>query len=59
MEGSARRRNKLVHAGDPPPKWDELEDMLLAISDFLWICDFYQGYQWAANCISHATWETA
>jgi hypothetical protein len=55
LEKAVQRRNKLVHAGEPPPKWDELEEMLLAINDFLWICDLYQGHEWAANHISIST----
>jgi hypothetical protein len=43
--------NKLVHAGQPPPNIDELEEMLRAVNDFLWICDVYAGYGWAHQYI--------
>lgn len=62
LEKAIERRNKLVHAGEPPPKWDELEEMLRAVNDFLWICDVYQGHLWAAKYISpslYGGWESA
>jgi hypothetical protein len=52
LDEAVNRRNKLVHAGQPPPRWDELEEMLRAVNDFLWICDVYQGHVWAAKHIS-------
>jgi hypothetical protein len=55
LDEAVQRRNKLVHAGQPPPRWDELEEMLRAVNDFLWICDLYQGHEWAAKHISHET----
>jgi hypothetical protein len=55
LDKAVERRNKLVHAGQPPPGWDELEEMLRAINDFLWICDVYQGHVWAAKHISIPT----
>ncbi len=45
-------RNKLVHAGKTPPHRLELEEMLRAINDFLWICDVYEGRAWAAKHVS-------
>jgi hypothetical protein len=61
LDKAVERRNKLVHAGEPPPRWDELEEMLRAVNDFLWICDVYQGQVWAAKYISISilnTWES-
>ena len=57
LEKAVEHRNKLVHAGEPPPKWDELEEMLRAVNDFLWICDVYQGHVWAAKHISPSLYE--
>ncbi len=48
-------RNKLVHAGQQPPNHAELDQMLRAISDFLWICDVYSGQAWAGGYISAET----
>jgi hypothetical protein len=53
-------RNKLVHAGKTPPHRDKLEEMLLAVNDFLYVCDLYVGHVWAAEHISVQTrtaWE--
>jgi hypothetical protein len=52
LNDAVERRNKLVHAGESPPKPDELAEMLEAVNDFLWICDLYQGHVWAAKHIS-------
>lgn len=60
LDKAVERRNKLVHAGEPPPSLDELEEMLRAVNDFLWICDVYQGHDWAARYITIETqraWE--
>jgi hypothetical protein len=57
LEKAVESRNKLVNAGEPPPKWDELEEMLRAVNDFLWICDVYQGHAWAAKHISPSLYE--
>ena len=48
-------RNKLVHTGQPPPNSNELDKMLRAVSDFLWICDVYAGQRWACEYISAET----
>ena len=55
LERAAELRNKIVHAGKEPPNTDELDDLLDAIQDFLWICDLYAGNAWAGTYISHAT----
>jgi hypothetical protein len=52
LEEAVKCRNKLVHAGEPPPRWDKLEEMLRSVNDFLWICDVYEGHVWAAKHIS-------
>jgi hypothetical protein len=60
LQKAVRYRNKVVHAGEPPPGSDELEEMLQAVDDFLWICDAYAGHLWVADYISTATraaWE--
>jgi hypothetical protein len=60
LQSAARCRNKAVHEGEAPPGRKDLEEMLRAVSDFLWICDLYAGDIWAAEYISletHAAWE--
>ena len=53
IEKAVEFRNKVAHTGAVPPGQDDLDDMLRAIDDFLYICDFYAGYTWAAEFISH------
>jgi hypothetical protein len=55
LERAVEYRNKLVHAGKAPPHLMELEDMLRAVNDFLWICDLYEGYVWAGRHVSAET----
>jgi len=60
LERAVGCRNKVVHAGEPPPHGEKLEEMLRAIDDFLWICDAYAGHTWVAEFISTDTrtaWE--
>lgn len=55
LDEAVKHRNKLVHAGRLPPSREELEKMLRAINDFLWICDVYAGHGWAHEYISAET----
>jgi hypothetical protein len=55
LESGVEKRNKTVHAGEPPPVRSELETTLRAVNDLLWICDFYLGNTWAAAYISPET----
>ena len=53
-------RNDITHKGQPEKgkealRIDNLEDMLLAVQDLLWLLDFYAGYAWA---IDHVRQET-
>jgi hypothetical protein len=60
LQTAVQRRNAVVHAGEAPPHRTELEEMLRAVDDFLWICDLYVGHLWVAGYISRdtfATWE--
>jgi hypothetical protein len=60
LERAVEYRNKVVHAGEPPPDSEKLEEMLRAVDDFLWICDLYAGNLWVAEYISietHTAWE--
>jgi hypothetical protein len=43
LEQAARKRNRIVRAGEEAPENKELVEMLEAIQDFLWICDMYRG----------------
>jgi hypothetical protein len=55
LEKAVECRNKVAHAGAAPPEREDLETMLRAVNDFLWICDLYVGHGWAAEYISHQT----
>ncbi len=55
LEKAVEQRNKLVHAGKAPPGLFELEEILKAVNDFLWICDVYEGHAWAARYVSGET----
>jgi hypothetical protein len=60
LDEAFEQRNKLVHVGKAPPHSKNLEEMLRAVNDFLYICDVYVGHVWAADYISIETrgaWE--
>jgi hypothetical protein len=60
LELAINCRDKVIHAGEPPPQSEKLEEMLRAVDDFLWICDAYAGHLWVAGYISTETrvaWE--
>jgi hypothetical protein len=48
-------RNGLVHAGAALPDWLELERILRAVNDVLWICELYAGNVWAGSYVSGDT----
>jgi hypothetical protein len=48
-------RNKIVHAGEAPPEFEKLQEMLDAMEDLVWICNFYTGHIWAWD---HVSWDT-
>jgi hypothetical protein len=61
MNKAVELRNDIIHAGDPAPNHEEVQLMMMAITDFLWMCDIYLGEHWASRHISHATieeWES-
>lgn len=48
-------RNRVAHAGAPPLEDEELDDLLEAVADVLWLFDYYRGEDWA---LGHLTTET-
>ena len=42
-------RNRLVHTDSATPDDKRVEDVLLAVSDLLWIFDYYLGNDWALS----------
>ena len=48
-------RNKLAHEGTGTPKSETLDEVLDAVIDVLWLCDYYSGFAWAINHINNST----
>ena len=48
-------RNQLSHAGASNPSTDDVEEILLAVRDVLWLIDFYVGSEWALGFVSPET----
>lgn len=48
-------RNELAHKGTGTPRHETLEEILDAVSDVLWLCDYYCGFGWAKNYIKKDT----
>lgn len=48
-------RNELTHKGIGAPKRETLEEILDAVYDVLWLCDYYCGFEWAKNHMSKDT----
>jgi hypothetical protein len=49
------RRNQLVHRDPVPPRFEEVEDLLISIYDLLWLLDYYSGHSWAIDHLSDTT----
>jgi hypothetical protein len=53
-------RNKVIHRGVAPPNPEELQEILAAMEDIVWMCSLYSGHQFAGGYVSHGTisaWE--
>ena len=48
-------RSDLVHRGELPPNWRELDEILRAVNDLVWICELYRGEHWASSQVSAKT----
>jgi hypothetical protein len=48
-------RNQLSHAGNVNPSIDDVEEILRAVQDLLWIIDFYSGSEWALGFLRPET----
>jgi hypothetical protein len=44
-------RNKVTHASASEPRYETLEEVLLAVRDVLWLLDYYRGFTWALDNI--------
>ena len=48
-------RNRLSHAGDSHLSDEDMEDILGAVHDLLWLVDYYAGAQWALDFLRPET----
>jgi hypothetical protein len=57
LSDGAELRNKIAHAGSSAPSREDLERILKAVNDLLYLLDGYSGHEWAVQCVSHDTRE--
>jgi hypothetical protein len=55
IEEGVKLRNKVVHVGHQVPNNQWLEKILLSVKDFLWLVDYYRGYDWSLTYIRDET----
>jgi hypothetical protein len=48
-------RNGLAHAGAAAPPIHDVEEILDAVRDLLWLLDYYAGYEWALGFVRSST----
>lgn len=48
-------RNQLSHAGTVNPTIEDVEEILQAVHDLLWLIDFYSGSEWALSFLRPET----
>ncbi|MCK4816107.1 hypothetical protein KA005_10065, partial [bacterium] len=47
IEYAVNIRNEIVHKGEGPPSTEKVSEIIDAVQELLWICDYYSGYRWA------------
>ncbi len=55
LQNGIEQRNKTIHVGSLPPNYEDLEELLLAIRDSLYLLDYYCGVKWALDNIQETT----
>ncbi|MFH0344663.1 MAG: hypothetical protein ACHBNF_21630 [Chromatiales bacterium] len=40
-------RNQIAHKGVPPPKIKKIAEIIAAVQELLWVCDYHSGHTWA------------
>jgi hypothetical protein len=55
LKNAVSARNDIAHAGAASPRPDFVERVLSAVSDVLWMCDYYAGNAWAQMNLSDDT----
>lgn len=51
LHNGVKARNGTAHAGSESPKTEDLEKLLLAVRDLLYLLDLYCGFDWAIEHI--------
>jgi hypothetical protein len=49
LERGVELRNKIVHGGTKPVADNELDELLLAVRDLLYLLDCFSGFAWAVE----------
>ncbi len=44
-------RNQMLHKGASPPTHEKVVEIIAAVQELLWICDYYSGHTWAERHI--------
>ena len=52
IEGGVQIRNLMVHKGSSPPAGENVIEIIRAVQELLWICDYYSGHLWAEQHIN-------
>lgn len=45
-------RNQIAHEGSNPPKGEKVFEIIAAVENLLWVCDYYSGHKWAEQHIN-------
>jgi len=45
-------RNTLIHVGSAKLSKSAVEEVLTAVSDLLWLLDYYRGFTWALDYVT-------
>ena len=52
VRNGVNRRNEIVHRGKGELRQDFIAKVLVAVSDVLWMCDYFTGQKWALQNMS-------
>jgi hypothetical protein len=47
MSDAVYIRNQIAHRGAPPPEDEKVIQIIAAVQELLWVCDYYAGNRWA------------
>lgn len=55
IEKGISKRNKITHLGAKAPNRDQIDKIICAVQDIIWLLDFCSGHDWALENISSDT----